>query len=97
MASDKDAIAVGENRRGPPELGDRRRDLGHLLVTMRARIPDLGRGVTVFNSSGEKIDCIAVSKPWTANITVGGKDLDTLFITASDSLHSIQTRIHGVR
>jgi gluconolactonase len=57
----------------------------------------VGRGVTVFNSRGEKIDYIAVSKPWTANITFGGKDRSTLFITASDSLYSIQTRVHGVQ
>ncbi|HEY1214562.1 MAG TPA: SMP-30/gluconolactonase/LRE family protein, partial [Bryobacteraceae bacterium] len=57
----------------------------------------VGKGVTVFNSRGEKIDSIAVQKPWTANITFGGKDRSTLFITASDSLFSIQTRVHGTR
>ena len=57
----------------------------------------VGKGVTVFNARGEKIDYIAVSKPWTANITFGGKDMSTLFITAGDSLYSIQTRVHGVR
>ncbi|HSU30031.1 MAG TPA: SMP-30/gluconolactonase/LRE family protein [Bryobacteraceae bacterium] len=57
----------------------------------------VGKGVTVFNSRGEKIDTIAVQKPWTANITFGGKDRSTLFITASDSLYSIQTRVHGTR
>jgi gluconolactonase len=57
----------------------------------------VGKGVTVFNSRGEKIDSIDVQKPWTANITFGGKDRSTLFITASDSLYSIQTRVHGTR
>ncbi len=57
----------------------------------------VGKGVTVFNSRGEKIDYIAVDKPWTANITFGGKDRSTLFITASDALFSIQTNVHGVR
>jgi gluconolactonase len=57
----------------------------------------VGKGVTVFNARGEKIDSIAVAKPWTANIKFGGKDRDTLFITAMDSLFSIQTRVHGVR
>jgi gluconolactonase len=57
----------------------------------------VGKGVTVFNSRGEKIDSIDVQKPWTANITFGGKDRSTLFITASDSLFSIQTRVHGTR
>jgi gluconolactonase len=57
----------------------------------------VGKGVTVFNSRGEKIDSIDVQKPWTANITFGGQDRSTLFITASDSLYSIQTRVHGTR
>jgi gluconolactonase len=56
-----------------------------------------GKGVTVFNSRGEKIDFIPVPKPWTGNITFGGKDRSRLFITASDSLYSIQTRVHGTR
>ncbi len=56
-----------------------------------------GKGVTVFDPKGEKIDAIPVHKPWTANITFGGKGRSTLFITASDSLYSIQTRVHGTR
>lgn len=56
-----------------------------------------GKGVTVFNSKGEKIDSIPIQKPWTGNITFGGKDRSKLFITASDSLYSIQTRVHGAR
>lgn len=57
----------------------------------------VGKGVTVFNSRGEQIDRISVPQPWTANITFGGKDHSALFITASDSLYSIQTRVHGTR
>src|SRR4051794_5315204 len=64
-------------------------DKGNIYVT--------GRGVTVFNPKGEKIDYIPIKKPWTANITFGGKDRDTLFITASDSLYSLRTRVHGTR
>lgn len=56
-----------------------------------------GKGVTVFNAKGEKIDYIPIDKPWTGNIKFGGKDRDTLFITASDSLYSLRTRVHGVR
>ena len=56
-----------------------------------------GKGVTVFNAQGEMIDYIPIDKPWTANITFGGKDRDTLFITASDSLFSLKTRVHGTR
>lgn len=56
-----------------------------------------GKGVTVFNAKGEKIDYIPIDKPWTGNIKFGGKDRKTLFITASDSLYSLRTRVHGVR
>jgi len=57
----------------------------------------VGKGVTVFNVRGEQIDHIDVPENWTANITFGGKDRTTLFITAMDSLYSIQTRVRGVR
>ncbi len=51
-----------------------------------------GRGVTVFDKSGKKIEQIDVPERWTANVCFGGKDRRTLFITASTGLYSIQTR-----
>jgi gluconolactonase len=56
-----------------------------------------GRGVTVFNSSGEKIEHIEIDAGWTANVCFGGKDRHTLFITAQKSLFSLQMRVKGVR
>lgn len=55
-----------------------------------------GRGVTVFNPSGERIQQIPVDAPWTANVCFGGKDRRTLFITASKSLFGLQMRVRGV-
>jgi gluconolactonase len=55
-----------------------------------------GKGVTVFNSAGEKIDHININEPWTANVCFGGKDHDTLFITASKSLYAVKMRTKGV-
>jgi len=55
-----------------------------------------GKGVTVFNSAGEKIDHIDINEGWTANVCFGGKDQDTLFITASKSLYSVKMRTKGV-
>jgi len=55
-----------------------------------------GKGVTVFNSAGEKIDHIDINEPWTANVCFGGKDQDTLFITASKSLYAVKMRTKGV-
>jgi gluconolactonase len=54
-----------------------------------------GRGVTVFDKSGRQIDHIDVPEKWTANVCFSGKDRQTLFITASESLYSIQLRVKG--
>ena len=54
-----------------------------------------GHGVTVFDKTGGQIGYINVPEPWTANVSFGGKDHKTLFITASTSLYSIQMRVRG--
>ncbi|MDY0355502.1 MAG: SMP-30/gluconolactonase/LRE family protein [Sedimentisphaerales bacterium] len=54
-----------------------------------------GRGVTVFNPTGEKIEQIDINKGWTANVCFGGPDRHTLFITAMDALFSIPMRVQG--
>ena len=55
-----------------------------------------GRGVTVFNSAGEKIEHIPIDAGWTANVCFGGPDRHTLFITAQTSLYSLRMRVKGV-
>ncbi len=55
-----------------------------------------GKGVTVFDKSGKRIEQIAVAEPWTANVCFGGKDRRTLFITASTGLYSLRMRVKGV-
>ncbi len=54
-----------------------------------------GKGVTVFDKTGKKIEHIDVPESWTANVSFGGKDHKTLFITASKGLYSIQTKYRG--
>jgi len=50
--------------------------------------------VVVYNPKGEKIETIRVpERP--ANVTFGGKDNQTLFITARTSLYSISMRVKG--
>lgn len=56
-----------------------------------------GRGVTIFNPAGEQIGQIPVEARWTANICFGGKDMKTLFITASQYLYRLQMNVKGVR
>lgn len=56
-----------------------------------------GRGVTVFNPKGEQIEHIPVEANWTGNVCFGGKDMKTLFITASQYLYSLRMNVKGVR
>jgi len=56
-----------------------------------------GRGVTVFDSSGAKIEHIEVPERWTANVCFGGKDRKTLFITASTGLYGLRMQVAGTK
>ena len=55
-----------------------------------------GKGVTVFDRSGNRIEQIPVDARWTANVCFGGKDRRTLFITAGDRLFAVRMRVTGV-
>lgn len=52
-------------------------------------------GITVFDKTGKQIDHIDVPEKWSANVCFGGKDRNTLFITATTSFYSIQMRVAG--
>lgn len=54
-----------------------------------------GKGVTVFDKEGRKLTNIPVPESWTANVSFGGKDHRTLFITASTGLYSIRLNHRG--
>jgi len=54
-----------------------------------------GKGVMVFNPAGKQIEQIAVPEEWTANVSFGGKDRQTLFITASKGLYAVKLRVRG--
>ena len=50
----------------------------------------------VFDKSGRQIEHIQVpDERWTANVSFGGKDRHTLFITASTGLYAIRMRVQG--
>jgi gluconolactonase len=54
-----------------------------------------GKGVTVFDSTGKKIEQISIDAPWTANVCFGGRDRHTLFITAIQNLFGLRMRVKG--
>jgi len=78
------------NRRLRCELGSDGMTLdteGNLYLT--------GQGVSVFDTNGKKVGQIDVPEPWTANVCFGGRDHQTLFITASKGLYAIRLRVRG--
>lgn len=54
-----------------------------------------GKGVIVFDPAGKQIEHIVVPESWTANVSFGGSDHQTLFITASKGLYSIKLKHKG--
>jgi gluconolactonase len=55
-----------------------------------------GSGVTVFDKDGKQIEHIDIKEPWTANVCFGGKDHQTLFITAGQALYGLRMNTKGV-
>ncbi|APS38660.1 gluconolactonase [Salegentibacter sp. T436] len=68
-----------------------------MTIDNKGNIYLTGKGVTVFDKSGNKIQHIPIDKDWTANVTFGGKDQQTLFITAQQALYSLEMNVKGVR
>jgi gluconolactonase len=66
-----------------------------MTIDEKGNIYITGKGVTVFDKTGKQIEHIDVQEPWTANVSFGGKDHQTLFITASKSLYSIRLVFKG--
>jgi len=63
--------------------------LGNLYLT--------GKGVTVFDRDGKKLGDIPVPEGWTANVTFGGPEMNLLFITAMDSVYTLEMAVAGDR
>jgi gluconolactonase len=66
-----------------------------MTIDQKGNVYLTGRGVTVFNSKGEKIETIPIDAPWTANVCFGGKDRKTLFVTASKSVFTLKMKVKG--
>src|SRR5208283_5042035 len=67
-----------------------------MTIDDRGNVYLTGKGVTVFDREGRKIEHIGVPESWTGNICFGGKDRQTLFITASKHIYGLKMRVHGV-
>jgi gluconolactonase len=66
-----------------------------MTIDLKGNIYLTGTGVTVFDRDGVFLGTIPVPEKWTANVCFGGKDMKTLFITASKSFYSIRTLTKG--
>jgi gluconolactonase len=62
-------------------------NMGNIYIT--------GRGVTVYNPEGQQIEFIDIPGDRTTNLTFGGKERNTLFITATRSIYTLQMKVKG--
>lgn len=67
-----------------------------MTIDSNGNIYFTGKGVSVFDPAGKRIEHIEVPEPWSANVCFGGKDRQTLFITASKGLYALRLTVHGV-
>lgn len=68
-----------------------------MTIDSKGNIYLTGNGVTVFNADGKQIGNIQVPEKWTANVCFGGKDLRSLYITASTGLYRMKMSVRGTR
>lgn len=54
-----------------------------------------GKGVTVFDRTGQQIEHIDVPEDWVGHVCFGGKDHRMLFITASKAIYGLQMKVKG--
>ena len=67
-----------------------------MTIDKKGNVYLTGNGVTIFDKNGKQLGNIPVPERWTANVTFGGKDRKSLYITASTGLYRIQMKIKGV-
>ena len=66
-----------------------------MTIDERGNLYLTGHGVTIYDLTGKKLDHIPVPESWSGNVSFGGTNHETLFITASHSLYSIQMQVRG--
>jgi gluconolactonase len=65
-----------------------------MTLDNRGNIYLTGNGVTIYDRRGQKVTEIQVPEP-PANVTFGGKDNQTLFVTARTSLYATEMQVKG--
>ena len=68
-----------------------------MTIDERGNVYLTGKGVTIYSPAGQRLAHLDVPADWTGNICFGGKNRQTLFITASDAVFTVPMRVHGVR
>ncbi|MBK8777955.1 MAG: SMP-30/gluconolactonase/LRE family protein [Saprospiraceae bacterium] len=68
-----------------------------MTIDKKGNVYLTGKGVTVVDHTGHKVAQIPIDAPWTANVTFGGKNRKTLFITASKSVYTLDMKVKGVK
>ena len=67
-----------------------------MTIDDRGNVYLTGKGVFVFDPSGNKIETIDIPEPWCGNVCFGGKSKNLLFITASKGIYGLTMNVHGV-
>ncbi len=68
-----------------------------MTIDSRGNVYLTGQGVTIFSPQGEKLQQIPIPQRWTANVCFGGPHHQTLFITASKGLYSLEMQVSAGR
>ena len=68
-----------------------------MTLDARGNVYLTGQGLTIFSPAGQRLAHLAVPAAWTANVCFGGKNLQTLFITASEAVFTVPMRVRGIR
>jgi gluconolactonase len=68
-----------------------------MTIDERGNIYMAGKGVNVYDQSGNKITQIPIPEDWTANVCFAGKKRDQLFITASKAVYILDMKVKGAK
>ncbi|QKG58618.1 SMP-30/gluconolactonase/LRE family protein [Hymenobacter sp. BRD128] len=68
-----------------------------MTLDERGNVYLTGQGVTIYSPAGQRLAHIDVPAAWTANLCFGGRDMKTLFITASEAVFTVPMRVRGIR